>query len=172
MLAFGPLAYWMGVQSIARAAAPVILDFDSPWARFYFKPVNSKIALIESPEIDHGNRAEILFEHMYRSGMAVSSPAYNWTHYSELVFDAQIVSGKPTELTVHINDHERIGHFVSTDAGTFQVSTNSTEIRISIPDVISATGRDEDLSDIRQIVFLETKRRDGTRLRIDNIHLE
>ena len=176
LLVFAPLVYWTGVFVVARAQSPIVLDFDSQFAPHHYFAINSEIALTEyqsdSGDSDANRYADIVLSGWYRSGIAVQTAIFDWSEFNALVFEATIVSGQPTTLTVHINDYANIGHFVDVESGTVTVTASALEYRIPIHSVLGKTGRDEDVADIRQVVLLARDRRVGTRMRIDNIRLE
>lgn len=176
-LALAPLAYWSIALVTMRSRAPIILDFDSRWSPYYFHGINADVTLVYGVTGTGTGKnhalAEATLSRRFRSGIAVATALHDWSPYATLVFDAQIAGAQATALTVHINDYAHIGHFADTTAGRVRVTGTSTEFRIPIREVTGASGRGpESLSDIRQVVFLARDRRDGAKLRVDNIRLE
>jgi len=173
LLVFSPLVYWTGVFAAARVQSPVILDFNSQHARYYYHTINSEISLVEYDSGSDGGRyANILLSGWYRSGIAVHPAKFDWSASSTLVFEAEVSRGPPTKVTVHINDYDSIGHFVDAESGTVTVGNTAGLFRIPIGELLTQTGRGDDIADIRQLLILARDRNQGSRMRIDNIRLE
>jgi hypothetical protein len=175
-LVFAPLIYWMSIIGVYLFQSPIILDFDGGHDAVLLKPINSDIEILSGTgQIgDVGNRfGRIRLSGWGRSGVAIATVIHDWTSYSELVFDAEMIRGESTNVTVHINDHNHIGRFIETDAARINITEKPEQFRIPIRAVISELGPDNsDVSDIRQIVILARDKREGALLRLDNIRLE
>ena len=164
-----PLAYWSSIFLAERWKAPVVADFEGRWSDYFFYGINAEVRLVAAGG-DHHLQASLV--RRPRSGFAVTTALYDWTAYETLVFDARLEGAESTELTVHINDREHLGHFADTDPGTVTVTSAWQTFRISLDEVAAATGRGEDLSDIRHAVFLARGRLRGAFLEVDDIRLE
>lgn len=97
---------------------------------------------------------------------------YDWSDRRELVFSAEVVNGSTSYLTVHINDVNNIGRFADTAIGTVPLTEGKQEYRVPIVEVLQQTGRDDDVTNIRQLVILAREKQSGARLRIGDIRLE
>jgi len=175
LLAFSPLAYWLGITGSYLNKLPTILDFDGKHDSYLFHSINASTEILEPAAGDGsaGNAVGVRLSRAGRSGIAVSTVGYDWRDYSILAFDAGIVDGPPGTVTVHINDKAHIGRFFDTTAGKFTVTDKMQRIRIPIDSVLTEISEQNiEKSDIRQIVILARDRQTGALLRIDDIHLE
>jgi len=176
-LVFAPFAFWTTALVSVRMQAPTILDFDSRWAPYYCRGINAEVALVADGPQDAkpspDRFAVVTLSKRFRSGIAVDTAIYNWSSFNNLVFEAQVINGEPTSLTVHINDSAHIGHFADTDAGRVIVTGRAQEFRIPLRKLISESRRNPAaINDIRQIVLLARDRQVGALLRVDRISLE
>jgi len=171
-----PITYWAGIAVYYISRSPLILDFDGRFDSYLFSPINSQIEISEigSEETDNrGQVAQIHLTHRGRSGIQMSTVVYDWTDYSVLKFEARVIEGENTTVTVHINDYEHIGRFFDTSAGRIFVTNHSGLFEIPIDAVLMETSeRNIDKSDIRQIVIFARDKRNGTRMSLDNVRLE
>lgn len=165
-----PTTYWGWALLSERLKAPVIMDFEGPFAELYVVSTNAKMSLPVSGT--PGRHAEIMLSRAQRSGILVSTALYDWSPYDLLLFDAEIAVGEDSVVSIHLNDYDSIGHYVDTQAGMITVSQGMSSHRVRIQDILVQAGRSDDAGNIRQVALLARSRNRGTILRIDNIRLE
>ena len=166
---FAPFGYWAGVFVVARSQAPVIHDFDQPWARYFVSSINATHSFVGSAE---GAHLAVTLGSRPRSGMTLAAATRNWRAAEQLAFDAWVTHDAPVQVSIHINDRRRIGRFRDSEAGTVRVNQAPTTYRISIADVLSETQAPDNVGSIRQIVFFARDRTEGAVLSVDNVRLE
>jgi VanZ family protein len=171
-LAALPAAYWSTALLYERMLHPVVLDFDSRFSRYRYFPINADVILVESQARAADAAAELILTRRGRSGLAVQTAEYDWSDKQDLVFSAEVVNGSLSYLTVHVNDVSDIGHFADTAAGTVSLIEGKQDYRVRVAAVLQQTGRDDDVTNIRQLVILAREKQSGVRLRIDDIRLE
>jgi len=172
---FAPFTYWSTVFLSERMKAPVVMDFEGRFAHYYYAVTNAKMSLITEPGADRatGNHAiELTLTRAQRSGVLISTAMHDWQDFTWLVFDARIVSGNDSLVSVHLNDYDSIGHLVDAQAGMVTVTGAGSSYRVPLHEVIKEAGRSDDADDIRQVALLARSRHRGTVLRIDNLRLE
>lgn len=172
---FTPFAYWSWGILSERLKAPVIMDFDGPFARHYFGPTNSDVSLttvVADDDTAETQLLEIMLSRAPRSGVLVATALYDWRAYEWLVFDARILTGPDASVSVHINDYNSIGHFADTAAGMVTVTGDLSSHRVPIREVLRQAGRADDVSSIRQVALFARSRHRGAVMQIDNLRLE
>ena len=172
---FAPFAYWSTAFLSERMKAPVVMDFEGRFAHYYYAVTNADMSLIMEPGADSatGNHAiELTLTRAQRSGVLISTAMHNWGDFTWLVFDARIVSGNDSVVSVHLNDYDSIGHLVDTQSGMVTVSGDGSSYRVPLHEIIKEAGRSDDADDIRQVALFARSRHRGTVLRIDNLRLQ
>ena len=172
---FAPFAYWSTAFLSERMKAPVVMDFEGRFAHYYYAVANADMSLITEPGADPatGNHAiELTLTRAQRSGVLISTAMHNWGDFTWLVFDARIVSGNDSVVSVHLNDYDSIGHLVDTQSGMVTVSGDGSSYRVPLHEIIKEAGRSDDADDIRQVALFARSRHRGTVLRIDNLRLQ
>lgn len=172
---FSPFAYWSTAFLSERMKAPVVMDFEGRFAHYYYAVTNADMSLIMEPGADPatGNHAiELTLTRAQRSGVLISTAMHNWGDFTWLVFDARIVSGNDSVVSVHLNDYDSIGHLVDTQSGMVTVSGDGSAYRVPLHEIIKEAGRSDDADDIRQVALFARSRHRGTVLRIDNLRLQ
>lgn len=172
---FAPFAYWSTAFLSERMKAPVVMDFEGRFAHYYYAVANADMSLITEPGADPatGNHAiELTLTRAQRSGVLISTAMHNWGDFTWLVFDARIVSGNDSVVSVHLNDYDSIGHLVDTQSGMVTVSGDGSAYRVPLHEIIKEAGRSDDADDIRQVALFARSRHRGTVLRIDNLRLQ
>ena len=167
-----PLFFWTNALHSERDQHPVVLDFDSRYSLYRFAPINAAVTLVSDPAERESRLAELLLSKRGRSGLAIQTAHYDWSNESMLVFSAEVVEGSTTNLTIHINDGSNLGNFVDTESGSVTLSDGRQEYRIPVLSAISEAGRNDDLTNIRQLVILARDKQGGARLRLGDIRLE
>jgi hypothetical protein len=167
VLIFFPLIFWTSALLFERSRHPVVLDFDSPYSRYRYAPINAEVTLVGDSSEGNNTLAEILLSKRGRSGLAIETAKYDWSGKSTLV-----VEGATANLTVHINDDTNLGKFIDTESGTVTLLDGWQEYRIPVLSAISEAGRGDDITNIRQLVILARDKQAGARLRLDDIRLE
>ena len=172
---FAPFAYWSTAFLSERMKAPVVMDFEGRFAHYYYAVTNADMSLIMEPGADPatGNHAiELTLTRAQRSGVLISTAMHNWGDFTWLVFDARIVSGNDSVVSVHLNDYDSIGHLVDTQSGMVTVSGDGSSYRVPLHEIIKEAGRSDDADDIRQVALFARSRHRGTVLRINNLRLQ
>jgi len=172
LLVFLPLVYWTSALLLERSRHPVVLDFDSPYSRYRYSPINAEVTLVSDASEGNNMLAELLLSKRGRSGLAIQTAKYDWSNESTLVFGAQVVEGSTSQLTVHINDEKTVGKFIDTESGAVTLLNGWQEYRIPVKSAIREAGRGADVTNIRQLVILARDKQAGARLRLDDIRLE
>ena len=172
MLVTLPFSYWTVALLSERNLQPIVLDFDSRFAHYRFFPINADVILLGGTGNEDNLWAELSLTKRGRSGLAVQTAAYDWSDKSVLVFDAEVVEGPTSELSVHINDKAHVGHFIDTESGMVSLSKGQREYRVPIRAVLREASRGDTIDNIRQLVILARDKHSGARLRIDNVRLE
>ncbi len=172
---FSPFAYWSTAFLSERIKAPVVMDFEGRFAHYYYTVTNADMSLIREPGTDRatGNHAiELTLTRAQRSGVLIATGMHNWRDFTWLVFDARIVSGNDSVVSVHLNDYDSIGHLVDAQSGMVTVTGDGSSYRVPLHEIIKETGRSDDADDIRQVALFARSRHRGTILRIDNLRLQ
>jgi len=176
LLIFSPLAYWLSVTGFYLNKAPMILDFEESFDARLVSAINSDTMIVENPPRvvgEDGHSIRVRLTRRGRSGLGIVTVLHDWSDYSMLVFDAEVLEGQASVVTVHINDYDHIGRFFDTDAGRITVTSKAETFRIPLDTILAEVSESNiDKSNMRQIVILARDKRAGTLLRIDNIHLE
>lgn len=171
-----PLGYWLSIIALGRSAAPSILSFDNDWDSHLFFTVNSDFQFANRHNADTGGNeqsAELTLSDMWRSGIGVNTLVHDWRSYEYLVFDAVMVSGPRTRISVRVNDKRRFGLLADEFISRAWVETTPGKIRIPLHRVSRQEGRaDLDMSNIRQFFVFARNKRAGTVMRLDNFRLE
>jgi len=172
---FAPFGFWSWGILGERLKAPIVMDFEGPYTAHYLSATNSEVTLAAETTIenDAGNQyLKIMLSRAPRSGVLVATALYNWEDYEWLIFDARILQGADSEVSVHLNDYNSIGHFVDTPAGMVTVTSADRSYRVPVRDVIRQAGRSDDAGKIRQIAIFARSRNRGAIMQIDNVRLE
>lgn len=169
---FLPLIFWTSALLFERSRHPVVLDFDSPYSRYRYVPINAEVTLVGATGEADNMKAELLLSKRGRSGLAIQTAEYDWSNESTLVFSAEVVEGATKDLTVHINDESNPGKFIDTESGSVTLRDGWQEYRIPVLATIREAGRGDDMTNIRQLVILARDKQAGARLQLDNIRLE
>ena len=172
---FAPFTYWSTAFLSERMKAPVVMDFEGRFAHYYYAVTNADMSLITQPDVDRAtsNHAiELMLTRAQRSGVLISTAMHDWQDFTWLVFDARIVSGNDSVVSVHLNDYDSIGHIVDAKAGMVTVTGAGSSYRVPLHEVIKEADRSDDADDIRQVALFARSRNRGTVLRIDNLRLQ
>ena len=172
---FAPFTYWSTAFLSERLKAPVVMDFEGRFAHYYYAVTNADMSLIKEPDADRatGNHAiELMLTRAQRSGVLISTAIHDWQDFTWLVFDARIVRGNDSLVSIHLNDYDSIGHIVDAQAGMVTVTGAGSSYRVPLHEVIKEAGRSDDANDIRQVALFARSRHRGTVLRIDNLRLQ
>ena len=172
VLVFLPLIYWTNALLLERSRHPVVLDFDSPYSRYRYAPINAEVTLVSATSEGNDMLAELLLSKRGRSGLAIQTAKYDWSGESTLVFSAEVVEGSTANLTVHINDGANLGKFIDTESGSVTLTDGRQEYRVPVLSALREAGRGDDMTNIRQLVILARDKQAGARLQLDNIRLE
>ena len=166
---FVPFGYWGWGLLGERLKAPVLGDFDGHYAAHYFETTHADVILDRSAE---NGFLDIKLTRAPRSGVRIFPALYDWRRYEWLVFDAEIVTGRDSVVSVHLNDYDSIGHYVDAQSGMVTVTGAATSHRVPLQAVLAEAGRADDLGNIRQVALFARSQNRGTLLRIDNLRLE
>jgi hypothetical protein len=167
-----PLVFWTGALLFERSRHPVVLDFDSHFSQNRYSPINAEVTLISATSEGDNMLAELVLSKRGRSGLAIQTAKYDWSNESTLVFNAEVVEGATTDLTVHINDKTNLGKFIDTKSGSITLLDGRQEYRVPILSTIREAGQGDDMTNIRQVVILARDKQAGARLQLDDIRLE
>ena len=172
---FAPFTYWSTAFLSERLKAPVVMDFEGRFAHYYYAVTNADMSLITDSHADHatGNHAiELTLTRAQRSGVLISTAMHDWQDFTWFVFDAQIISGNDSVVSIHLNDYDSIGHIVDAQTGMVKVTRAGSSYRVPLHEVIKEAGRSDDADDIRQVALFARSRHRGTVIRIDNLRLQ
>lgn len=171
-----PIGFWLSVIAMGRSASPSILSFDKAWEAHIYFTVNSEFASVAGDDVGVGgsdNAGDLTLSGMWRSGIGVNTLVRDWRKYQFLTFDAVMVSGPRTRISVRVNDKQRFGLLADEFISRAWVETTPGKISIPLQRVARQDGRpDLDMSDIRQFFVFARNKRAGTVLRLDNFRLE
>lgn len=172
---FAPMAFWSWGIISERLKAPIVMDFNGAYTEFYFRATNSEVTLESEPTMEAGSEnrfLKIMLSRAPRSGVLVATALYNWKGYEWLLFDARMVQGADSDVSVHINDYNSIGHFKDTEAGMLTVTSAAQSYRVPIGEVVRQARRSDDVGNVRQIAIFARSRNRGAIMHIDNLRLE
>ncbi len=164
-----PLAFWVTIVAMGRLSSPVILDFSQWWQPYIYRQINADLKV---PANMHG-AAEVELLEWRRSGLVVSPLTTDWTDYEFLTITAGMLKGAETNVTVRINDGERVNEWSDAFMEAIVVKPGTTSVQISLRDLSIEEGHAAmDLTNIREIVIFARDRRKDTVMVIEEIRLD
>lgn len=173
---FVPLAFWASVIWQARAQFPTVISFDKEWESHLYFTVNADLEMITTAPADlvvPARAAELTLTRMGRSGLGVNVMAHNWSGYEFLAFDAAMIRGSRTSISLRLNDNKRFGLLGDEFIWRSWVEERPSTIRVPLKEISMEAGKENlDISDIRQFFLFARDKRARNILRVDNFRLE
>ena len=141
-------------------SVPVILDFNSNWAKYFIYSTNARIEHIapgqhKEFQIYH---AQILFKKNGHSKIEIHETSPDWSDYASLCFSIYSDSGKEYSLNIRIHDTKHNYEHTDRFNKLLLIRPRHNHICISLEEVVNAPmGRLLDISDIVSVIIFSDK---------------